>query len=64
MADAHARLREDNARLRTALSRIVAECGMSREQFIMQGPAFACRQVERAVGIALTALAPKDTDHG
>lgn len=39
-----------------ALTEIVAHCGMTREEFVLQGPAFASKQVERAVSIAKAAI--------
>jgi hypothetical protein len=35
----------------------IAARGMSREQFMFQGPAFACRQVEASIADARAALA-------
>ena len=43
--------------LREALEWIAANCDMTRKQFVMLGPDFACRQVERAFLTARAALA-------
>ena len=49
------RAEEENARLREALENIAAK-KMSREEFMLQGPAFACRRAEEFDAIARAAL--------